>query len=178
MTTVLDPSDEDRSLQFSMLPTEAAMATRTTKGTVWLIAQPSVKRDGTLPDLTPLRDHGEIRTIVAAGEYPAFNPERCLRIVASRLTDFDPQTDFLAWAGGDTLSAFITGIVLGQLSARGVKSVRWLRHERPRDPVTRRRGDEGAYYIPVLVPITVEDTTYPVHREDGPNDGDIGDEDD
>lgn len=116
--------------------------------TVYLIAQPTVPRKGgKLPDLTPLAAHGDIKVLITPGEYPAFHPERALKLIRQRLAEFDPAIDYIAWAGGDTLSAVLTGIVLMELECTGVT---WLRHERGRDPKDPSiRTDEGSHYTPV-----------------------------
>lgn len=120
--------------------------------TVYLIAQPTIPRRGKLPDLTPLYEHGEVQVLIQSGEYPTFNPEQCYEHIKARLADFDPETDFLVWAGGDTLAAVITGVVLADM---GFGWFRWLRHERGRDPVDPKiRTDAGSNYQPVMVDIS------------------------
>lgn len=124
-----------------------------TRPTVYLIAQPTVKRNPApgqraTQNIEPLYRHGDVVVLVAAGEYPTFNPERCLSLMEHRMADFDPERDFFAWAGGDTLSAVLVGNLLAQ---RGVKEIRWLRYERGRDGKTRT--DHDAYYLPVTIPL-------------------------
>lgn len=121
-------------------------------GTVYLIAQPTVARNGSTPDLRPLAEHGEIRVLIAAGEYPTFHPERCRRLIEDRLKHFNPETDFLAWAGGDTLAAVMAGMVLADMADENDwPTFRWLRYERGKD-AEGRRTEVGAHYAPIEVP--------------------------
>jgi hypothetical protein len=117
--------------------------------TVFLIAQPSVARDGKMPNLEPLAEYGDVKVLVEAGDYPSFRPDTALAKITERLSDFDAEHDYLAWAGGDTLAAVITGMVL---STMGHKYVRWLRFERGRTEDGKRDGNNGKYTpIDVLV---------------------------
>jgi hypothetical protein len=117
--------------------------------TVYLIAQPTVKRDGGLPDLTPLSEYGEVKVLINSGEYPALHPERCLDLISTRLEKFDQERDFICWAGGDTLAAVFAGIVLERMQ---MTRVRWLKFQ-------RGWGDDGdrdpnkSYYREVSVPL-------------------------
>lgn len=117
--------------------------------TVYLIMQPSVKGNGETPDLKNLSDYGDVRVLVNAGEYPTKQPKRCLRLIEKRLVDFDPRRDYLVWAGGDSLAAILTGVVLAD---RNWEAIQWLRYDRPRGP-DGRRTDVGAKYVPTTVPL-------------------------
>ena len=111
---------------------------------VFLIAQPTIAKNGHLPDLTPLADYGEVTLVVEVGERP------------DRLKDFDAETDYLVWAGGDTLSAVMAGAILTQL---GHRFFRWLRFERGRRKGVAEAGgqarverdDNRGWYTPVEV---------------------------
>lgn len=109
---------------------------------VFLIAQPTIAKNGSLPDLTPLADYGDVTVVVEAGEYPSFRPSESWRRVVSRLQDYDAENDFLAWAGGDTLSAVMIGAAL---AAQGHRSFRWLRFERGRLANGERDNMRGKY---------------------------------
>ncbi len=115
--------------------------------TVFLIAQPTIARSGSLPNLEPLGEHGNVKVLVPAGDRPTFQPTRTLEQIANRLKDFNPEEDFLVWAGGDTLAAVLTGVVLSDM---GVERMRWLRYERGRNS-DGTRTDAGAKYVPVEV---------------------------
>jgi hypothetical protein len=120
--------------------------------TVYLIAQPTVKRGGQLPDLTPLAEFGEVKVLINSGEYPALHPERCRGLIEKRLSTFDPERDFIAWAGGDTLAAVFTGIVLERM---GFNTIKWLKFQRGWDNDGER--DPGkSYYRLVEVPLCEE----------------------
>lgn len=121
---------------------------------VFLIAQPTVARGGRLPDLRPLAEHGPIHVLVPAGDRPTFRPRQTFEVITRRLRDneYDPSSDMLAWAGGDTLAAVLTGVALADF---GVDEFLWLRYERGRDPRTGERVEEGARYSPIRVTLTL-----------------------
>lgn len=114
----------------------------TKKGRVFLIAQPTIPKDGKLPDLTPLAEWGEITVLVEAGQYPSFKPAEAWQRVLSRLENFDAENDFLCWAGGDTLAAVLCGSALRHL---GHRAFRWLRFERARKEGGGRDNFTGSY---------------------------------
>lgn len=138
--------------------------------TVYLIAQPTVPRqkpDGSRGqmDMTPLYEHGEVRVLVQAGEYPGFHPARCLDKIEQRLADFNPDTDCLAWLGGDTLSAVLTGFVLAtKLHDVDDPHVTYLRFDRARLPDGSRDNTTGKY-IPVRVPLFTDQSALPVPEQ-------------
>lgn len=115
---------------------------------VFLIAQPTVRReDGSTPKLEPLARYGEVVVLIPAGDRPAFQPFRTLELLRRKLADFNTETDYIAWAGGDTLGAVLAGTVLADL---GMSNFRWLRYDRAKD-ASGRRVDEGAQYLPVEI---------------------------
>jgi len=123
--------------------------------TVYLIAQPSLDREGRAPDTSPLAEHGEVVVLIRAGEYPSNNPQKAVKLLWERLQEYNPETDFLAWAGGDTLAAVLVGMVLMDMGHRGLN---WLRYDRPKDPkAPHKRTHIGARYVPI--PIAWEDAS-------------------
>jgi hypothetical protein len=114
---------------------------------VFLIAQPTIAKNGQLPDLTPLAEFGDVTVVVEAGEYPSFKPGETWDRVAARLADFDAELDYVTWAGGDTLAAVMVGAALAQ---RGHRMFRWLRFERRNLPNGGRDNSRG-HYNPVEV---------------------------
>lgn len=122
---------------------------------VYLIASPSLSRHKKPVNLTPLYDHGEVRVVCPQGESPTFKPNLCCDVITERLAHFDPEVDFLTWAGGDALAAVMAGMVLVE---RGIWSFKWLRYERNRLP-DGRRVDDGAKYEPILIDLTDPEET-------------------
>jgi hypothetical protein len=120
---------------------------------VYLSAQPSVSRDGTLPRLEPLAEWGRLRVLINPGEDPRYNPTKALNLIRKRLADFNPKTDFLVWVGGDTLAAMLVGIVLSDMSVNeqaGFAAFKWLRWDRGRTG-RGERTDAGGRYVPITV---------------------------
>ncbi len=117
--------------------------------TVYLIAQPSISRRKEPPNLKPLYEHGEVQVVLPTGDSPTFDPQKCYDMMHERLAKYNPETDFLVWAGGDTLAALMAGMYLGN---EQIWRFRWLRYERHRLP-DGSRTDEGAKYVPVVIDI-------------------------
>ncbi len=127
--------------------------------TVYLIAQPSVSRTGELPKLEPLAKFGQIKVLINPGEDPRFGPPRAIELITKRLKDFNPEEDYLAWAGGDTLAAVLTGVVLADLSLeREFSHFNWLRFERGSNAAGERTV-EGGRYVPIVVTLPIPPTT-------------------
>lgn len=143
------------------------MKTLSRKPIVYLIAQPTVSRKKAPPNLSPLYKHGEVVTLLIAGEQPAFRPRDCFEALETRFRDFDPDIDFLVWAGGDVLAAVMAGMLLAE---RDIFCFKWLRYERFRLP-NGDRVDEGATYE--SVEIDLADPQFDLlttHRDDDDED--------
>jgi len=115
---------------------------------VFLIAQPSVSREGHFPRLEGLAEFGEVHTLLPDGNQPSFRPGKTMDALVKQLTELYSAGDYLVWAGGDTLAAFMAGVVMERL---GVDEITWLRYDRPYDEELRRRTEKGARYVPVKV---------------------------
>lgn len=120
---------------------------------VYLIAQPTVSRNKKPLDLSKLYEHGEVQVLCPTGDSPSFTPVRCMDAMESRFAPYDPEVDFLVWAGGDTLAAVMAGMLLAE---REVYEFRWLRWERDREEGSGRRLETGKY-IPVTIDLAEPD---------------------
>jgi hypothetical protein len=120
---------------------------------VYLIAQPTVSRHKKAFDINGLYEHGEVQVLCPDGSSPTYTPGKVLEVMESRFEPFDPEVDFLVWAGGDTLSAVMAGMLLVE---REFWSFNWLRFERDRENGTGRRLDTGKY-VPVVIDLSDED---------------------
>jgi hypothetical protein len=125
---------------------------------VFLISEPSVKKakaaGGSLPNITPLYEHGAIVMLLSSADpRPISNPTLALQLIEDRLEAFNPDHDFLAWAGGDTIAAMLAGVALER---RGIDAVTWLRYDRGIAP-DGSRTDEGARYTPLRVTLYNDD---------------------
>lgn len=116
------------------------------KPVVYLIASPSVAKDKAI-NLTPAYEHGEVHVVVPPGKAPVFEAELCMDIIEKHLEDFDPDVDYLLWAGGDALAAIMAGMALANMD---IWCFTWLRYERRRLPNGQRVND-GAKYVPVTI---------------------------
>ncbi len=123
---------------------------------VFLIATPSVSSKGDFPKLEPLAEFGDIKVVVENGDYPSFKPAEIYKKVVDRLKMYDAENDYLVWAGGDTLAAFMAGSALAQM---GHRSFRWLRFERGIDRETGRRTNERGKYTPIDIALFNPEST-------------------
>lgn len=133
---------------------------------VYLIAQPSISRRKTPVNITPLYQHGEVQLVLPQGDSPTFTPKKCLEKMQDRLfpehgRQYDPEIDYLVWAGGDTLAALLTGMLLAE---EEIWSFKWLRYERARLS-NGDRTDDGAVYVPITIDLT--DPQLDLSIEDG-----------
>jgi hypothetical protein len=120
---------------------------------IYVIAEPSVPKSATgrVMDLSPLAEYStDVRFLVLRGQAPTFAKDALYQQIRASLAEFDPENDFLVWAGGDALGAVMTGIALAE---KGVTRFHWLRHERSKLPDGRRDPSRGRY-----VPIPVDPT--------------------
>ena len=97
-------------------------------------------------DVSPAAVYGEIRFVLSAGDRTCANPELSMERLRRELSDFNPQQDFIVWAGGDPLSAIVAGMVLIDM---GITKFRFLRFEKNRNT---KPGDKvTGFYSPVEV---------------------------
>lgn len=124
--------------------------------TVYLIAQSAPSRRKAPIQLGPLTEHGDVKAVLPLGNSPTFHPKSCLEIIEESLfpsrggKEYDPEVDFLVWAGGDMLAAVMVGMILAE---REIWCFKWLRYERHRLP-TGERVDEGATYAPMVIDLS------------------------
>jgi hypothetical protein len=98
-------------------------------------------------DVSPAKIYGTIEFVLGPGDRTSSNPEQSARKLFDALETFEPEHDFVLWAGGDPLSCMLTGAVLAEL---GILRYKYLRFEKERgkgghgEPVT-------GFYVPVQV---------------------------
>lgn len=127
---------------------------------VFLIAQPTIKGNGAMPDTSDLGRYGTVHVLVRTGELPFRDPVKVLDLMEERLADFDPDIDYMVWVGGDTLSAVMAGYMLRAYDVRRVKWLRWSRPPNPERPSERLAGR----YVPAT--IDFEDPQLPLELDD------------
>lgn len=97
-------------------------------------------------DVSPAAVYGEIRFVLSAGDRTSSNPELSLDKLRRSLREFNTREDFIVWAGGDSLSSIMTGMVLVEL---GITKFRYLRFEKNRN--NRPGQPPTGFYSPVEV---------------------------
>ncbi len=122
-------------------------------GRVFIIAQPTISRNGHFPDVATLAEHGEVITIVESGIHPFEKPSKAIDALFHRLEDFDRLIDKVVWVGGDTLAAIIAGAVLSELN---IPWFWYLKYERYRSKEDGHRLNTG-YYRPKKIQIYEEE---------------------
>lgn len=123
--------------------------------TVYLVQEPSVpKHNGKMIDLTPLSWHGKVTILLERSQNASYRPAEAFVQLQKRLVNYDPDRDFIAMAGGDTLGFALTATVLREM---GHDHFTYLRFERTKLPDGSRDPASGSY-IPILVPLTEEAT--------------------
>lgn len=111
---------------------------------VWLISGPTLRKEGG-PDYDYLSTFGQLEYIITAGEYLIYDMERMVEKISERLDDFDAETDYIVWVGGDPASSLAIG---GILASKGIRTVNWLRFDRRTKPDGSRSPWTGNY-VPI-----------------------------
>ena len=103
-------------------------------------------------DVSPAEIYGKIQYVLGPGDRTSSNPELSLRKLFQALDGFEPEHDFILWAGGDPLSCMLTGAVLTEI---GILRFKYLRFEKER---SRSQPGEpvSGFYVPVMVSLESE----------------------
>lgn len=122
---------------------------------VFLIAQPSLDRRGRTFNLQPLATFGSVIVLIPNGDAPSNDPRATLGVIAEKLRDnqYEPETDYLVWAGGDTLGAVMVGALVERY---GAAKFNWLRFDKKRDPTTGEWDKRTGRYVSITVPLYEE----------------------
>ena len=105
-------------------------------------------------DVSPAAIYGEVEYVLGTGDRTSSSPHLTLRKLFGALETFDPDHDFILWAGGDPLSCLLTGAVLSEL---GVVRYKYLRFEKERSKPNPGEQVKG-FYVPVLVDLETQDS--------------------
>lgn len=100
-------------------------------------------------DVSRAAEFGELKPLFDRGDWPGMFPEGAAAKLDERLVDFDPDEDYLLWAGGDALALLLVGAVLA-----GYR-VKWLRPDRKLDADGNRT--RAFSYFPVEVDLPAGD---------------------
>lgn len=118
---------------------------------VYLVQEPTIpKATGRTLDTTPLLWWGKVRILMERTQVASFRPSQAFVQINERLKDFNPDKDYIAVAGGDSLAVIMVGAVLAK---HGHSYFKWLRFERSKLPDGSRDPSSGAY-VPIYVPLS------------------------
>lgn len=141
-------------LNSTVLQGDAEVIVPSSESTVYLVQEPTVPKgpDKRTINIAPLYHHGKVTVLVDPGQNVSYNSAASRLQMKERLQTFDPDRDFIAVAGGDSLGVALVGSILTEM---GFDHFFYLRWERTRLPGGGRDPVNGSY-IPVLVPLTDE----------------------
>ncbi len=98
-------------------------------------------------DVSPAAIYGSIEFVLGPGDRTSSSPALSVGKLFTALESFDPDKDFVLWAGGDPLSCMLTGAVLSEL---GILRYKYLRFEKERGKSGPGEPVQG-FYVPVQV---------------------------
>ena len=105
-------------------------------------------------DVSPAKIYGEIEYVLGTSDRTSSSPELSARKLFKALDSFEPEHDFILWAGGDPLSCMLTGAVLAEL---GILRYKYLRFEKDRS--SGRSEPVTGFYVPVQVDLDSVEAT-------------------
>lgn len=110
---------------------------------IYLIQEPMPKSDGWTPDLSTAAEHGAIVPVFEKNDKVYIDTVSAVAKAKERLKDFNPDEDFLLWAGfADPSAQWVTCLVLGSMNIKEAKFLFWSK--RPSSP-------NGGYYYPIKI---------------------------
>ncbi len=121
--------------------------------TVYIVQQPRPFYDrvtGVMvpKDMSSAQRYGKIVHVLEADEQPSITPGPSLFNLQKKLRDFNPELDYICYAGGDPMSLALALVVLKEFNHREVQTLRW---DRERSTDGQRMA--GGFYVPVLTPL-------------------------
>jgi hypothetical protein len=104
--------------------------------TVFVVNQPARRTTGNVYDISPATEFGLLDFVFTMNEErPSSDPDWALDKAHNKLSGFDPNEDYVLWAGGDPFSlAVITSVLTDNHDF--IRFLKWERHHETR---------EGAY---------------------------------
>ena len=125
-----------------------------TTGTVYLIQEPrGLLRDGVVVprDLSSANRYGKIFPILHSKAQPSDTPGPTGFDLMKALRPFNPENDYLCYAGGDPLGL---GLALLALRANGLREIYYLKWDRERD--TTGKAKPGGFYVPIRINLNIQ----------------------
>lgn len=98
-------------------------------------------------DFSSANRYGTLHFVISSKNAPTLTPGPAMVEARRNLKDFNPDQDYLSWAGGDPLAMMLVGFVLRDL---GHKEVKYLRFDRERSLNGERLRGPG-FYTPITV---------------------------
>lgn len=99
-------------------------------------------------DLSSANRYGTLMPILSKGNQASLTPGPSLSELHRKLRHFNPDLDYICFAGGDPMSLALALLVLRDMNVKEVSILRWDR-ERSTDGVRTA----GGFYTPVVTPL-------------------------
>lgn len=124
-----------------------------TQGTVYIVQEPPPVRNvhtgkSIMKDLSSAQRYGRLMMLLGSSDQASLTPGPCLFQLQKGLRDFNPNEDYVCFAGGDPMSLALAMLVLRDYGFKEVQTLRW---DRERGVDGERKP--GGFYSPVTTPL-------------------------
>lgn len=116
---------------------------------VYVLQEPTSEKD-----FSSAVKYGKIVPIIGQHDKPSWNVNLALQKLSNALKNYNPETDYICFPGGDPLVQLLAGIMLER---HNVKEVNYLQWNRKRD--VTGRTTEG-FYVPKKIQIAHTERKY------------------
>lgn len=122
---------------------------------VYVIHQPKPRPNGYCPELGGAQEYGTLEYVFDLDDRANTSPQTAVMQAGDRLRDFDPERDFLCWAGfGDPATLWVT---IAVLTAMGHTRLRWLYWSKSRErwQADGNSTEPQGYYAPLAIDVSI-----------------------
>tara|TARA_R110001632_G_scaffold227969_4_gene362854 strand:- start:2440 stop:2793 length:354 start_codon:yes stop_codon:yes gene_type:complete len=114
---------------------------------VYIIQEPAPRSDGWTPDMSTAAEHGALVNVFDKADRIYADTAAAVEKAKSKLKDFNPEEDFLLWAGfADPSAQWVVSMSLVALGHNKVNFLFWSK--RPSSV-----NKQGGYYFPITIKV-------------------------